>query len=198
MCSFPRCCVEFLILAVYICFIENVSVKISGFLCSYFLRSASAWILSSSAVWAFHFESHQLQFCSSLPLTLLVRYSYQPPVLFISPSSHLSLFSLCLLQLFCVWKCLSMMQCHLCPVFAPNLQSSCCTFTRFVLLGMSCENICVSHACPFFNNLFLSYIPLSLSFDPESAWHCTGTIWFQLQGYSGALSAGGRPGEGLY
>lgn len=80
---------------VYVCFVENVS----GFFCSYFLHSASAWILSSSALWAFRFESHQLQFCSSLPLTLLVRYSYQPPVLFISPSSHLSLFSLCLLPL---------------------------------------------------------------------------------------------------
>lgn len=155
------------VLYISLCFfvVENVSVKISGFLCSYFLCSDSAWILSSSAAWAFRFESHQLQFCSSLPLTLLVRYSYQPPVLFIFPSSHLSLFSLCLLQLsvvyvcipraaeksgfvstFCVWKCLCMIQCHLCP----NFQSSCCTITCFVLLGMSCGNNGIS--------LFLSFL----------------------------------------
>lgn len=104
---FAQCCVEFFISAC-LCFfvVENVSVKISGFLCSYFLCSDSAWILSSSAAWAFRFESHQLQFCSSLPLTLLVRYSYQPPVLFIFPSSHLSLFSLCLLQLSVVYVCI--------------------------------------------------------------------------------------------
>ncbi len=90
---------------VYVCFVENVSVKISGLLCSYFLCSASAWILSSSTAWAFRFESHQLQFCSSFPLTLLVRYSYQPPVLFIFPSSHLSLLSLCLLQLSLLCMC---------------------------------------------------------------------------------------------
>lgn len=196
---------------VYVCFVENVS----GFFCSYFLHSASAWILSSSALWAFRFKSHQLQFCSSLPLTLLVRYSYQPPVLFISPSSHFSLLSLCLLQFSVVYVCFLRAVERVCidilcvkmseydampfvTVFAPNLQSSCCMFTHFVLLGLSCENICISNFSPFSNNLFLSYIPLSLSFDPESAWHCTGTIWFQLQGYSGTLSAGGRPGEDLY
>lgn len=94
-CSFTQCCVEFFISAC-LCLFCWKCLWVFVFL---FSCSASAWILSSSAVWAFRFESHQLQFCSSLPLTLLVRYSYQPPVLFISPSSHLSLFSLCLLQL---------------------------------------------------------------------------------------------------
>lgn len=161
---------------VYVCFVENVSVKISGFLCSYFLCSASAWILSSSAVWAFHFESHQLQFCSSLPLTLLVRYSYQPPVLFISPSSHLSLLSLCLFQLslqcMCafweLWReslvilCVKM-SVHDAMPFVPfllQISNHLVARSHFVLLGMSWY---ISVLLFFVTTCFCLLLPLVLA-----------------------------------
>ncbi len=164
---------------VYVCFVENVSVKISGLLCSYFLCSASAWILSSSTAWAFRFESHQLQFCSSFPLTLLVRYSYQPPVLFIFPSSHLSLLSLCLLQLslLCMcafWELLRKVDlyphfvcenvCAWCNAICAQMFNHLVAPTH-VLFYLTClvETLASHSFCLFYNNLFLSPSPSVLT-----------------------------------
>lgn len=170
---------------VYVCFFENVSVKISGFLCSYFLCSASAWILSSSAVWAFRFESHQLQFCSSLPLTLLVRYSYQPPVLSFPPLAisvsspcvcFNSLCSVCVLSESCweKWICIHIlcvkMSVHDAMPFVPK---SPIILLHHHMFCPTCGNIGVSLFLSFF--ITTCFFPLLPQFWPQEClalhWH---------------------------